>query len=109
MDFGGKRQSRMCAIGCTAVVALAVLARTQVVTKAAPYGAGHLGLTGIAKAVVRIGEMLVKPAVPLDPGIVLGRSHPAMAALDWGILVVLAGVAGFASGVCAPSLKVARL
>jgi hypothetical protein len=70
-------------------MAVTLYLRSKAVTIGMPYGATHLGLIGAAKAVARLGLMLVKPVLPVDPSIVLGRDNPALTGFDWTCLILV--------------------
>jgi len=80
------------------VLLLAVLAiRSRVVTAALPYEMGVHGPAGIAKAAARMAIMFIRPAIPVDVGVVQGKPLPQLSGLDWAALVFLVVIVGFAA------------
>ncbi|HTQ10180.1 MAG TPA: hypothetical protein VMI31_08930 [Fimbriimonadaceae bacterium] len=80
-------------LGFLAVSATAAL-RSRVVSSELPYGTqSHLPVEA-AKGVVRLAIMSVRPAFPVDFGILLGHSVPKLTALDWVIMIPVLVCAG---------------
>jgi len=72
-------------LGLAAVIVAAAV-RSRVVSSVLPYGTQAHLVTEAAKGLVRLGIMLVRPDVPVDFGIVLGRSIPHLTVVDFAIL-----------------------
>ncbi|MFI5384693.1 MAG: ArnT family glycosyltransferase [Fimbriimonadales bacterium] len=85
------------ATGGFVTVAVTAIIRSKVVTAALPSGSPSLGVTSAAKAIARIGLMLVKPNVPLDAGILIRRSTPVFSTTDWAFFAVALITAGAAT------------